>query len=259
MNKINGILIIIFTLFIVSSCSHKERNNEWNTLFDKYNASGTFILKNTSTNTIKIFNKERCDSAFLPASTFKIMNSLVSLQTKVIKDVNDTIKWDGIDRGWNMWNMDQTMKTALPISCVWFYQELARRVGKNRMQKWIDKCDYGNKKLGKEIDNFWLEGDIRISAKEQVYFLEKLVNNELPFDTQYQEIVKQIMITDSTKNYIIHSKTGWTKNIGWNVGFVETKNNVWVFAMNMVLKSKDEAFLRKKITYEVLKSESVIK
>jgi len=258
MNRLLKILNIILVFIILTSCGHNEQNKKWNKIFEKYKINGTFILKNLSNNQLTIYNKKRSDSSYLPASTFKILNSMIALQTSAIKSVDDTIKWDGKDKGWKLWNKDQTMRTAMPISCVWFYQDLARRIGKEKMQKWINKVNYGNRKIEKEIDNFWLEGDLRISANEQISFIEKLINNELPFDKQIQETVKEIMITDKNKTYTIHSKTGWTKNIGWNVGYVETKQGKWIFAMNMDIINKKDTKFRKMITYEILKSEKII-
>ena len=258
MKIIFKIIATVFTSTIIISCNQGESIKEWNKIFDNYNIKGTFLLKNISTNELKIYNEKRSDSTYLPAPTFKILNSMIALQTSSIKNVNDTIKWDGIDKGWKPWNKDQTMKTAMPISCVWFYQDLARRIGKEQMQKWIDLADYGNKKMGKEVDNFWLEGDLRISAKEQISFIEKLIADELPFDREIQETVKKLMITDSTANYVIHSKTGWTNQIGWNVGYIETNSNKWIFAMNQNIINKDDAKYRKKITYEILKTERII-
>ncbi len=250
-------VILFFTLNI--SCSKNESNKEWDKIFHNYNIKGTFLLKNTQTNQLKIYNEERSDTAYLPASTFKILNSMIALQTSVIKSENDIIKWDGIDKGWKPWNQDQTMRTAMPISCVWFYQDLAKRIGKTQMQKWIELANYGNKKMGGKVYNFWLEGDLRISAKEQIIFIEKLIANKLPFDREIQEIVKKLMITDSTNNYTIHSKTGWANKIGWNVGYVETNNNKWIFAMNQNITNKDDAKYRKIITYKILKRERIIK
>lgn len=252
------ISVIVLTVLISASCNYKERNLEWNKIFDKYDIKGTFVLKKVSNNELKIYNKERSDSSYLPASTFKIINSMIALQTSAIESIDDTIKWDGINKGWEVWNKDQTMRTAMPISCVWFYQELARRISKEQMQNWVNKTNYGNRNIGKKIDDFWLEGDLRITAKEQILFIEKLINNELPFDRQIQETVKEIMVTDSTETYIIHSKTGWTNQIGWNVGYIETKNNKWIFAMNQDIIEKQDAKYRKKITYEILKSEKII-
>ncbi len=231
---------------------------EWKKIFAKYHVEGTFILKDISNGTVNIFNHKRADSLFVPASTFKILNSLIALQTSAISAINDTIKWDGKDKGWTAWNKDQTMKSAIQVSCIWFYQELAKRIGSEKMHNWIEKCNYGNKKMGVQLTNFWLEGDLKISAKQQVDFLEDLVNNELPFDQQIQEAVKQIMITDSTDQYIMHSKTGWVDTIGWNVGFVEAENKIWVFAMNINIEDQEDTQYRRKITYDILRSERIL-
>ena len=258
---------LIASLILISILTLKAQNNnsseKWKPIFDKYKVNGTFVLYNTSSGEYQTYNKARSDSAFLPASTFKIINSLVALQTSTVSSINDTIKWDGIDRGWPKWNQDQTMKTALPYSCVWFYQELARRIGEKSMQKWIDSVGYGNTKMGTRIDNFWLIGDLRISAMEQVKFLERLVNGELPFDKKVQETVKKIMITDSTDNYVLHSKTGWVggkanPQIGWFVGYVETSKGVWIFALNIDIHANSDAEYRKLISYEILKKEGII-
>ena len=260
--KLFGFVII----YIVSLPLFAQTSNEsmrWQRIFEKYNINGTIVVCNISSDECKVYNKHRSDSAYLPASTFKILNSMIALQTGSIKNVNDTIKWNGEDRGWSEWNKDQTMKTAMPLSCIWFYQELARRIGKEDMQKWIDTVGYGNSQMGGLIDNFWLEGDLRISAKEQIIFLKKLIKNKLAFNTSIQESVKEIMITDSTDNYMMHSKTGWamriSTQIGWFVGFVETKQGTWIFALNQDIINKSDAKYRKLITYEILKAEGIIK
>lgn len=257
------IFIFIQALLFVACSFTRETPKEWQTIFENNNANGTFVLYNLDTQEYKYYNSLRSDSAFIPASTFKILNSLIALETNVIKDENEIIKWDGIDRGWDKWNRDQNMKSAIAVSCVWFYQELARRIGKNRMQNWLNKVKYGNRQMGGKIDNFWLQGNLRISANEQVKFLEKLVNNNLPFKKKNMETVKRIMITDSTDNYIVHSKSGWeTKTnpqIGWLVGYVEKGNSKWIFAMNMDIVKKSDLELRKKITYDILRDEKIIK
>ncbi len=252
------VLTIILAMLGLISCKQYNSAENWETFFKDNSVNGTFVLKNTNTNETLIYNKERSNKEFVPASTFKILNSMIALQESSIKSVNDTIKWDGIDRGNKLWNKDQSMRYALPISCVWFYQELARRTGQAKMQEWIDLADYGNRKIENKIDRFWLDGNLAISANEQIYFLEKLIKNNLPFDKNIQENVKEIMITDSTNNYVIHSKTGWSKNIGWNIGYVEAKDNVWVFALNIDMHDIKMANIRRAITYNILKEQKII-
>ncbi len=251
------ILLALVSVGLIS-CNQNKNTDNWKKSFQDNNVNGTFVLKNLDSNKTLIYNQERSNKEFVPASTFKILNSMIALQVSSITSIDDTIKWDEVDRGYKPWNKDQTMKSALPISCVWFYQELARRSGKEKMQKWITESNYGNKKIENNIDRFWLDGKLAISANEQIDFLEKLINNKLPFDKNIQETVKKIMITDSTENYIIHSKTGWSNNIGWNIGFVETKNNVWIFALNIDMNDIKMANIRKSITYDILKEQKII-
>ncbi len=256
------VLIILLVSLQVIHAQKVVLKKSWQQFYDKYNVVGTTVVLNVKTNELKVLNIERSDSAFLPASTFKILNSLIALQTGAVKSVDDTIVWDGVDRHWDKWNRDHTMRTAMPVSCIWFYQELARRIGIEDMRKWVDSADYGNKLLGSEVDRFWLDGDIRISANQQIAFILKLVTDELPFDIDIQRRVKEIMITDSTQSYIVHSKTGWVKGakkqIGWFVGYVETNKSKWIFATNIIINSKKQASYRKKITYDILNYEGII-
>jgi beta-lactamase class D len=117
----------------------------------------------------------RAKERFLPASTFKIFNSLAALESGVIKDQDEIIKWDSIPRGWEKWDMDHNLRSAIKYSAVWFYQELARRIGEEKMRSYINKTGYGNKNIEGGIDLFWLQGELKISAMEQIEFLKKFM------------------------------------------------------------------------------------
>jgi beta-lactamase class D len=100
---------------------------------------------------------------------------------------------------------------------------------------------------------FWLDGAIRITAKQQIGFLQKLYFNRLPFsqESMDMDIVKEITIRDKTKDYTLHAKTGWAISIGWYVGYLEREGNVYFFAMNIDIHKNEDTKKRKKITYEV--------
>jgi beta-lactamase class D len=204
---------------------------------------GAFVLYDLNRNQYIRYNPERCAERFLPASTFKIMNSLISLETGVIPDENYVIKWDGTTYEVPSWNQDHTMATAIQNSVVWYYQELARRVGKEKIQSYVDAANYGNKDISGKIDTFWLEGGLRISANEQVELLKRLYRNELPFSTRSTNIVKKILVLEKTESYQLSGKTGSVQRItpreGWFVGYLETKGNVYFFAVNYESASPD--------------------
>jgi beta-lactamase class D len=141
------------------------------------------------------------------------------------------------------WNQDHTMKTAIQNSVVWYYQELARRVGKEKMQHYVDAANYGNKDIAGQIDPFWLEGELRISADEQVEFLKRLHQGDLPFSARSMNIVKTILELERTASYQLSGKTGSvqriTPHVAWFVGYLETKGNVYFFATNFENSSAD--------------------
>lgn len=197
-------LLFFFTLFISFSIPIKASRSisswdtlkmvempDWKKYFDESNVKGTFVLYDQQKAKYFIYNKERYDTRYLPASTFKIFNSLVALEAKVVKSEKEVIKWDGFDRGNANWNVSQNMEFAFQNSTVWYYQELAKKIGFKKMQEWIDKCSYGNKDISGGIDNFWLKGKLRISAKEQIEFLKKLQADLLPFSKEVTETVKK--------------------------------------------------------------------
>lgn len=222
---------------------------------------GAFILYDLNRNQYIRYNPERCAERFLPASTFKIINSLIGLETGVIPDENYVIKWDGTSYEVPSWNQDHTMATAIQNSVVWYYQELARRVGKEKIQSYVDAVNYGNKDISGKIDTFWLEGGLRISANEQVELLKRLYRNELPFSTRAMDIVKKILVLEKTESYQLSGKTGSVQRItphqGWFVGYLETKGNVYFFATNFESSSPDglaSGDSARKMSLEILRS-----
>ena len=159
-----------------------------------------------------------------------------------------------------IWNQDHTLKTAIQNSVVWYYQELARRVSTEKMQHYVDLANYGNKDISGKIDTFWLEGGLRISADEQVEFLKRLYQGQLPFSARSMNIVKEILVLDKTASYQLSGKTGSVQRItpheGWFVGYLETQGNVYFFATNYETSSPDglaSGDTARKISLDVLK------
>jgi beta-lactamase class D len=262
------VLLIILVSFV--SCSQQTKNSQqviiptdkWKNHFTNAEVEGTFVLTKLNSDSLFVYNFERAKTGFLPASTFKIPNSLISLESKVIADENEIIKWDGKKRFYDAWNQDQNLSSAIRISCVWFYQELARRVGKDKMQFYLDTLNYGNSIMGADVDKFWLEGELRISAIEQIDFLTNFLNRDLPFSKRNFDIVEKILLVDSTDNYMQFAKTGWggddDNQVGWYVGFVKNSSGVWIFALNIHIKKDEDAQFRKIIVNEILKREGII-
>jgi beta-lactamase class D len=183
----------------------------------------------------------------LPASTFKVINLLIALETGVIKDENEVIKWPGkIDTilyGYRPDTYkDMTVKQAFEVSAGWVFIELAKRAGKKRYRHYLNLCDYGNNNLSTKGVDFWNFGAFAISPVNQIEFLVKVYEGNAPFSTRNLEILKRVMTTETTLEYKLRSKTGWTRkngnDIGWWVGYVERKNNVYFFATRIFKDQK---------------------
>jgi beta-lactamase class D len=242
---------------LISESANVAQQIDFKHHFQELEVEGSILIQDLNQNRIYQYNPQRNATAFLPASTFKIPNSLISLETDVIPNELAILTWDGVPREIPEWNRDLNMKEAFKLSAVWFYQVLARRVGYDRMQEKVNQIGYGNSNIGspEDIDKFWLEGELRITPQEQIQFLRRFYNNDLPFSERSLTIVKDIMIVEQTPDYTISAKTGllgYPESIGWYVGYVEQNDNVYFFATNINIRSDDDVDKRIELTRRCL-------
>jgi beta-lactamase class D len=225
--------------------------------FKENKAEGCFALLNNNTGSFTIYNLDRYkDSAFLPASTFKIVNSLIGLQTGVITNDSMVIKWDSVVRPNAAWNKDLSMYQAFRVSAVPYYQEVARRIGRDTLQFCLDSLRYGTKKIKGAVDSFWLNDSLKITPDEELGLVKKLYFNQLPFHRINQEIVKKAMLMEDKPEYRLSYKTGWGEkengnNLGWVVGYIEENKHPYFFVLN--IESTDKNFDMRNVRMKVLK------
>lgn len=250
--KIKLIFILIFSINLFANDVELEN------LFKKYQVEGTLVLESLNTKKVDIYNEKRANTSFSPASTFKIPNTLIALNEGVVNK-DSIIVWDKKVREFDAWNKDQTLQSAFKSSCVWCYKEFASKIDKNKYKNYLEELNYGNKIIGDNITDFWLDESLKLTAYGQIEFLKRLYKNDLPFKIENIDALKEIMIDEKTNDYIIRAKTGWEGKYGWYVGYIETKDDVYFFATNINTKSKDDLAKRKKITLEALKIKGVIK
>ena len=227
--------------------------------FQELGVEGSIVIYDLNNDQFYQHNAPRNSTAFPPASTFKIFNSLIALETGVIRDEVAVLTWDGIDREFSEWNRDTNLRQAYKYSAVWFYQVLARKIGHERMNNFINQIGYGNRQIGTKeaIDKFWLEGPLQITPKEQIELLRRLHRGDLPFSKRTIDLVKDIMVFEQTPDYVIRAKTGWvrqvTPEVGWFVGYLERNKNVYFFATNIDIRNPNDLAARIEITRRSLK------
>ncbi len=234
------------------------RENLTKRFFD-LGTEGTFVAYKVDDYLIIASDKVRSGEGKLPASTFKIANSLIALETGVVADPDkDVFKWDGVTRSIEAWNKDHTLRSAIAASAVPVYQEIARRIGQERMQKYVDLFDYGNHDIGGGIDQFWLTGNLRIDPVQQIDFVDRLRRGTLPVSKRAQELTRDILPVTKVGDATIRAKSGLVgaevgkPSLGWLVGWVEKGSSVTVFAMNMDCKDESHIAARMTVTQQCL-------
>ncbi len=231
-------------------------------LFEDYDVKGAMLIESLDGKERYVYNDVRAKMPLLPASTFKIPHTLIALDQNVV-NAQSIIVWDKIERSVPAWNQDQTLESAFKTSCVWCYQKFARHIGLEKYDSYLKKLHYGNEKTGDNVERFWLDGKLRISAEEQIAFLKKLYRNELPFRRGDIDLLKKMMIDKQREECVIRAKTGWAvpkdaEHHGWYVGYVESSKGVYFFATNLLTPSNDALPLRKSITLDALRYKKLL-
>ena len=264
MNKLLSISIIAVSFFACSPNNVTE-DAAIEKFFKENNVQGSFGLFDNGQGHFTIYNSVRFrDTAFLPASTFKIINSLIGIESGRATDTNMVLPWNGTQSNRPECDTNMNMSRAFRVSCATWYQELARRIGKDTMQKWLDTLGYAQR-YGKFIinnntDSFWLDNTAKVTADEQLGMVKKLYFDQLPFQKRTQRLVMGMMLQENNSNYKLSYKTGWGISekghaIGWIVGWIEENLHPYFFVLQLESSQRDfnMGAVRLKMLKDILK------
>ena len=221
---------------------------------------GCFVLYATQTDSYIRYNSIACRERYSPCSTFKIANSMIALDTGVATGPDFTLKWNGSTYPFASWDRDQNMRGAFSNSVLWYYQEMASRIGPARMSNYVHRLNYGNGDTSGGITNFWLESTLQISAEEQVAFLRRLWANNVPVRKDAQRITRELMkLSIAADGRILYGKTGTggdaranEARLGWFVGCVEDGDHKIFFATRITGAPDGSGRLARQITGAIL-------
>ena len=242
---------------VISLLAHAE-DQAIDHLFQNAGVDGTIVIESLTKGQRLVHNAPRAQQRYPAASTFKVLNTLIALEEGAIAGDDSTFHWNGTQYSIANWNQDQTLDSAFKVSCVWCYQQIALRVGAFKYSAYIQQLNYGQLKEPFNGTEFWLDGSLTISAEEQIAFLRKVVERKLPFKASSYDALKRIMLTDEAAQYRLYAKTGWatssTPSVGWYVGYVEVKDEVWLFALNLATRDANDLPLRIQLAKDTLKA-----
>lgn len=224
---------------------------------------GCFVLLDGKKDELTVYNEVKCKKRVPPCSTFKIVNSLIGLETGVLQDENTLLKWDGTKYPIPEWNKDHTLASAVSNSVVWYFQQVAAKIGEERMQSYLNRISYGNMDISGGITKFWLQSSLMVSPLEQVELLRNFHEYNLPFSSRNIDIVKKVLVLSKENGVAFSGKTGSGisdgKGVnGWFVGYVERDNNVYYFAANIEAEDGASGVKAKELAAKILKDKGIL-
>ncbi len=230
--------IAVFLMFCSGALAQEwQQRGDWAEVFDAAGVTGTIVVFDERTGSRQIHNAARATERFIPASTFKVPHALFALDAGVVTDEFQVFRWDGTQHEIASWNRNQDLRASMRNSAVWVYQIFAQQIGESAERGYLERIDYGNADPSGDLVSFWLDGKLGISAEEQVSFLRRLYRNELPFQLSDQRLVKDVIIVEAGRDWILRAKTGWgartDPQVGWWVGWVERTEGAVFFALNI--------------------------
>jgi beta-lactamase class D len=263
--KMKSILLLLLSGALFSGCAYEsqlynstslERKDEIPLLLNQADTQAVFVTYDGVQ--LKSYGNDlsRAQKAYIPASTFKMLNALIGLQNAKTT-TTEVFKWNGEKRSFPTWEKDMTLAEAMQSSAVPVYQELARRIGLDLMTKEVKRVGFGNTNIGQHVDNFWLIGPLKITPEQEVKFAYQLAMKQLPFDRNVQQQVKDMLYIESRGDTKLYAKSGWGMDVepqvGWYTGWVEQPDGkVTAFALNMQMQTGDDPVERKQLTLSIL-------
>lgn len=244
--------------FALSPSSPSQKISQY---FVDANSNGVLVIQDGTKISLYGNNLTRAKIAYIPASTFKMLNALIGLENHKVT-THDIFKWDGKKRAYSTWEKDMNLAEAMKLSAVPVYQELARRIGLQLMQAEVKRVQFGNMEIGNTVDNFWLDGPLKITPLQEANFAYKLAYLQLPFRLDVQKDVQDMLLIAEKNKAKVYAKSGWgatTPPVGWLTGWVEQENHHKVaFSLNMQMKKGMNPAIRNEIVMKSLTDLAII-
>jgi beta-lactamase class D len=283
--------LLFFVFGLSLSCSSMKNSNSvkvegatetanQDPLLQNSELSACFLLYDLKNQKfVSEFNPQRCKQRQAPASTFKVPLAAMAFDDGVLEDEKTQFKWDGEKHSIESWNKDHTSATWMRDSVVWYSQILTQKMGRKKVQSYLDKFNYGNKDMSGHIKNAWLtpspsnpdvSSSIAINGYEQIEFMKKLWTQKLPVSEKAHELTQKIMFLEkSPKGFRISGKTGsgyvdpeTNRRLGWYVTHIKGNDQEYLSVFNFhdlnpQKKPEFASALAKKMTKEFLVKQGI--
>lgn len=218
-------------LFLLASCSVNKARIDQSpaTHFQARQAEGCFSLLDNATGEVTVYNMSWDTLRFTPGNTFHIPLSLFALESGISPSEKTLFSVSAADTS-------ASIQTGFSRGYPGPFATIARRLGRDTLQQWLDSIGYGNRKLGVAPDSSWIDGSLRISPDEQLGLMKKLYFDQLPFRQSVQEKVRTLMHREDNSAYRLSFQSAAVadtgrRSIGWTLGWIEENRHVYFFVV----------------------------
>lgn len=224
------------------------------------------VLADVPTRSI-LLRRGACDRRFTPASTFKLPLAVMGFDAGILQDVHHP--------AWayrpELQAPERDRKTVDPTiwlrdSVVWYSQEITRKLGMARFQRYIDLLGYGNRDLsgnpGQEdgLTRAWLGSSLALSPEEQVQFVLRLLHRDFAVSEHASAMAVAAMpVFEAEDGWTVRGKTGTAelvdpdRDLGWFVGWAERSGRRLAFARLEVPSGRQEGFMGPRVRSRFLR------
>ncbi len=193
---------------------------------------------------------DACAARYTPASTFKLAIALMGSDAGILQGPHAPV-WnyqpDYPDWGGDAWRQPTDPARWIKYSVVWYSQQVAARLGQQRFQQYASAFQYGNEDVSGEpgkhngTQGAWIISSLRISPLEQLAFLRKVVNRQLPVKAAAYDLADTLFEAGTADGWRLYGKTGTgspgnagvytpANAYGWFVGWARKDGRQLVFA-----------------------------
>jgi len=247
-------IIIVSTLVVTFA---QQRGSNAGTEAGATASQNCFMLAPLEGAAVVTSDARECELTTAPASTFKIPHALIALETGVI-DPSTVLPWDGTAYEFESWRHDHTLESAIRSSVYPFFRKTAALIGADRMHRMLTAMHYAADTFDGEISEFWTNGDLVVSPREQLTFLQRLFSGALPIASQHVKVVSQALVMPAGQisnasglhafplrwpaGTVVRAKTGNTtvggERVSWLVGSLQSGAKTFVFASRVRVRSE---------------------
>ncbi len=242
--------------YYVPSNALSIHTGNWDDLFA--GQEGCAVIYDLNSDQYIVHNEREITRRVPPCSTVKIYSALNALEQGIITPADNTLSWDGTGYDFDFWNSDHNLTSAMHQSVNWYFQELDRTAGIGELSNFYQGIGYGNAQVGNDPSTYWNGSALKISTLEQVELLTKLYSNAFGLQSENIAAVADSLLLASANDYRLYGKTGTgrvdsTNIAGWFIGYVETPDDTYFFAVYLCEDDGADGSAAVDITLNILK------